>query len=226
MAENSCKLNIGGLLIRFTGIPLKAERFTLPFLVREGYESEEADHTIHVTAEDEMHIPEGRPIFRNDMIRCFEDGDTVRTGRIRIRGEIPYAVSTDVRGEHRTELALERYTLDWDDWLRRVLLYCSLPHIMLDNGRLMLHASYALTDKGGIVFCAPSGKGKSTQADLWQRHRGAEVINGDRAILRPTEEDGVLVYSMPFAGTSGICKNRDSSLRAAGELGRRVLAQG
>ncbi|MBO6060604.1 MAG: hypothetical protein J6P98_00615, partial [Clostridia bacterium] len=120
MAENSCKLKIGGLLIRFTGIPLKAERFTLPFLVREGYETEIADHTIIVSAADELHMPEYKEIYRDDHVHCFEAGEETYTARIRIRGNIPYAVSRDVRGEKITSLTLERMTLDWDDWLRRV----------------------------------------------------------------------------------------------------------
>ncbi|WP_370839368.1 hypothetical protein [Intestinibacter bartlettii] len=32
----------------------------------------------------------------------------------------------------------------------------------------------------GILFSAPSGTGKSTQADLWEKYENAEIINGDR----------------------------------------------
>ncbi len=221
MAEHSCKLKIGGLIIRFTGVPLKAERFTLPFLVREGYEDPTADHTIIVSAADELKMPEYPEVYGDEHVHCFEAEDATYTARIRIRGNIPYAVSRDVRGEPVTELTLEQMTLDWDDWLRRVLLYCSLPHIMLERKRLMLHSSYIVTDRGGIVFCAPSGRGKSTQADLWSRYRNAEVINGDRSILCCSDdrEEGVTAYSMPFCGTSGICRNRDSRLRAAVTIG-------
>ena len=49
-----------------------------------------------------------------------------------------------------------------------------------------------------ILFSAPSGTGKSTQADLWQKYvRGVEIINGDRAIIG-IEDNGVKAYGLPF----------------------------
>ena len=53
---------------------------------------------------------------------------------------------------------------------------------------------------------APSGTGKSTQADLWRHFQQAEIINGDRAALRFS--DGIWqAWGLPYAGTSGIYRN-------------------
>ena len=64
-----------------------------------------------------------------------------------------------------------------------------------------------------MLFTAPSGTGKSTQAELWREHRGAVVVNGDRSVLRIV--DSVPCASgLPYSGSSGICLNRTLPLRA------------
>ena len=84
---------------------------------------------------------------------------------------------------------------------------------LLELKALIFHASYIEYDGGAILFTAPSGTGKSTQADLWHKYRGAEIINGDKAGV--SVEDGVAyAHGVPFCGTSGICKNRSLPLKA------------
>ena len=62
-----------------------------------------------------------------------------------------------------------------------------------------------------LVLRPPSQTGKSTQAALWAQHRGAEVLNGDKAAVRL---DGApTVHGVPFSGTSGICRNVSMPLR-------------
>ena len=64
-----------------------------------------------------------------------------------------------------------------------------------------------------ILFTAPSGTGKSTQAGLWEQFAGAETLNGDRSMLRRV--DGVwTAFGSPFAGTSGIYRNESAPVRA------------
>lgn len=88
-----------------------------------------------------------------------------------------------------------------------LLSYLALDKTMNEHGRLLLHASFIATERGAILFTAPSGTGKSTQAALWQRCRGSEIINGDRAgIWRGA--DGWLAGGVPWSGTSGISRNR------------------
>ncbi len=78
---------------------------------------------------------------------------------------------------------------------------------------LIFHASFIEYEGGAILFTAPSGTGKSTQADLWRKHRAAEIINGDKAGV--SVENGVAyAHGVPFCGTSGICKNRSLPLKA------------
>ena len=74
---------------------------------------------------------------------------------------------------------------------------------------IVLHASYIIWNGRAILFTAPSGTGKSTQAEA----KNVEIINGDRAVLRE-KDGGMWSYSLPFAGSSGICVNKSAPLRA------------
>lgn len=77
----------------------------------------------------------------------------------------------------------------------------------------ILHASYIIHDGRAILFTAPSGTGKSTQAAFWQEQRGAEIINGDRVLI--TRRNGQFLANGIYAsGTSGISRNVTSPIGA------------
>ena len=55
----------------------------------------------------------------------------------------------------------------------------------------------------GQQFTAPSGTGKTTQAELWKKYAGAEILNGDRVFIRSSGEDEKLyAWGSPWAGSS------------------------
>ncbi len=95
----------------------------------------------------------------------------------------------------------------------------SMQQIMLARDVLFFHASHIGHKGKGILFSAPCGTGKSTQAALWEKHRNADVINGDKAGV--AFKDGSF-YScgIPICGTSGICKNQTLPLGAIVLLGQ------
>lgn len=100
-----------------------------------------------------------------------------------------------------------------------VLTAMRLPRLMLEHGGVFLHASYIIYNGRAILFTADKQVGKSTQADLWKKHMGAEIINGDRALIRRV--DGVWrAYGSPYCGTSKICKNADAEIAAIVILGQ------
>lgn len=83
----------------------------------------------------------------------------------------------------------------------------------LDYNAFYLHSSCVSLDGQGIVFTAPSGTGKSTQAELWEKYLGAEILNGDRTIVK-REVNGWKGYGSPYAGSSNIYKNKSTDLQA------------
>lgn len=82
-----------------------------------------------------------------------------------------------------------------------------------EAGGFLLHASWIRYADRAILFTGPSGIGKSTQAALWVKHRGAELINGDRAAVFPTAT-GAQVRGIPYCGSSGVNKNQTMPLAA------------
>ena len=88
-----------------------------------------------------------------------------------------------------------------------------LPYLLLGHRRIVLHAASIEVAGKAIIFSAPSGTGKSTQAHLWETFRGANQKNGDKVALGI--RDGICrAYAFPFAGTSGICLDYDLPLCA------------
>ena len=86
-----------------------------------------------------------------------------------------------------------------------MLLVAFLPVIACNNG-LLFHASLVEYEGRAVSFTASSGTGKSTQADLWHEHLGAEIMNGDRAFVRRFDEEW-RAYGSPWAGSSPYIKN-------------------
>ena len=93
------------------------------------------------------------------------------------------------------------------------LLDVSELEILLSSlDTISLHSSFIRWKNEAILFSAPSGTGKSTQADLWAQYRDAEILNGDRSMIRKTER-GWTAFGSPFAGSSAIFRNESAPIR-------------
>lgn len=106
--------------------------------------------------------------------------------------------------------------------LNQIFSISGLHSPLLARNALIVHSSYIAADfrmlQSAILFTGPSGMGKSTQAELWRRYAGAEIINGDRAVLKyggivqsadEREQLGHIwsAHGIPVCGSSNICKN-------------------
>lgn len=88
-----------------------------------------------------------------------------------------------------------------------------LEQILIKKEMVVLHSSYIEKDNGAILFTAPSGGGKSTQADLWRTYKEARIINGDKSIIG-RENGKWCAYGIPFSGSSEYCLNESYPLKA------------
>ena len=96
---------------------------------------------------------------------------------------------------------------------QNLLNLLTLEAVLLQAKTLLLHSAFIRIEGKGVLFSAPSGTGKSTQATLWQQYRQADIINGDRAALRSI--DGTwMAWGLPYAGTSGIYRNITAPIMA------------
>ncbi len=126
----------------------------------------------------------------------------------------PYAkVRRDTDAERRLICEYVRGMEDYLNYSRNLCDIIALDTLLLHHQGLLLHSSFIRWQGHGILFSAPSGTGKSTQADLWVEHEQAEIINGDRAGLR-REDGGWNAYGLPYAGSSGIYRNESAPVRA------------
>lgn len=87
-----------------------------------------------------------------------------------------------------------------------------LETLLLKYSGLLLHSSFIRWKGIGILFSAPSGTGKSTQADLWVKYEDAEIINGDRAGLIKQQNQWT-AWGLPVAGSSSVYRNESAPVK-------------
>lgn len=93
-----------------------------------------------------------------------------------------------------------------------LLLPMFATNILKEKG-MILHSSLIDHRGHGLMFLGPSGIGKTTQAELWNRYRDALIINGDMVFVQETD-DGFLGWGTPWHGSSPYCENTSVPLKA------------
>lgn len=163
---------------------------------------------------DTLSEPEGRLFAERLNFRVY----TTENGHIRYTGGADAYIRAEHNGKQHT-VQIKRNPYNSTLGVKSVLESMEVEHLITQNNGFVFHCSYI--DLGGeaILFTAPSGTGKSTQADLWHQYRDAEIINGDRAAIRLVD-DALLAEGIPFAGSSKFCKNRSLPIRAIVYLGQ------
>ena len=103
-------------------------------------------------------------------------------------------------GRRRFEFAInERDYPHIFETVEKVLQLFPVRRVLLERQAVLLHASQVALDGRGILFTAPSGTGKTTQARLWRDTLGADIVCNDRVILRRHAE-GWKSYGFPVDG--------------------------
>ena len=78
---------------------------------------------------------------------------------------------------------------------------------------IQIHSSLVKYQGHGLMFLGPSGIGKTTQAELWNKYRDALIINGDIVFVQETE-DSFLGWGTPWHGSSPYCENTSVPVKA------------
>jgi hypothetical protein len=164
------------------------------------------DHSIHYEIVENLPKPEGECTFKGERIMVFRNGDT----QLSCMGDtalLPEGAHTQIRRQGKeTRVQVLRKEVPDRIKPRLVLNTLEAEHHIVQHGGLLLHSSFIRVEDKAILFTAPSGTGKSTQAELWRLYENAHIINGDRGLLR-FAATGWRVYGSPYAGSSGIYTN-------------------
>ncbi len=87
-----------------------------------------------------------------------------------------------------------------------VLSCICVESLLLQHREAIFHAAWIEREGKAVLFSGASGAGKSTHSALWAQLRHTPVVNGDKALLL-RREDGFYAAGLPYAGSSGICRN-------------------
>lgn len=82
------------------------------------------------------------------------------------------------------------------------------------TGAVLFHASAINVGGRAILFCAPSGTGKSTHSALWKKSfADVEYLNDDKPFI-VRERDGFYCYGSPWCGKHGLGSNKKAKVFA------------
>ena len=202
MESKSLFLRFGGLTFGFTGrVPaLRADSLLPAFVQSAG----DADFVLNIYHDPEVRIP--APLIYEDHIsRVYVEGGSVwmensAHGTMKTWG---YSI---LHAAWNAPMRLQILSPTSTFQMEHVLSGMMMESCLLANDRLILHASVIRQKNHVILFSASSGTGKSTQAELWRKYADAEILNGDRVLIR-CDGERLLACGLPYAGTSAICKD-------------------
>lgn len=149
-------------------------------------------------------------LYHNDVLHIYEEEyGFVREFNPLSRKE-PYAWLVPIRENYYEVLYIPKIENHFKS-SKMIVDAINIEEILNKYNAFLLHSSFIDFNGNGILFTAPSGTGKSTQADLWNKYENTEIINGDRSAVRKVNGKW-FAYGLPIAGSSGIYKNKKAEL--------------
>lgn len=193
-------LTVAGVGITIqTPQPLTVTDTFLPFLT----DAAHPDYLVEYRENPDLPQPEGTPLYRSESYEVYPDG-AGGFARWFYDGMDGFVRFVRVKEDRLSGRILAEYLprkRELVSVIGNCFAFSGWESLLVRKNRLCFHAACVDTELGGILFSGPSGIGKSTQADLWQRYRNARLINGDRPILS-WEQNGWLAWGSPYAGSS------------------------
>jgi len=171
------------------------------------------DITLEFAIVPRLSNADGELVYSEQTKKIYVSGDTSVRYEGTVSDSLDGAYIRIARKGNYSHVQIREDSIRESITARLVLNAMEAEHIIATNRGILLHASYIRYGSKAILFTAPSGTGKSTQAELWCRYRGAELINGDRSAIMVTER-GIQAMGVPFSGSSGVCKDQTLPLAA------------
>ena len=170
------------------------------------------EYSFQIDLTDRFPRPKGRLAAQRGDLAVFEENgmETRYIGSLGAQGY--YACSMELDSTH-TKVLLADAVKNMTGIDPVFLSMFSMERHIIRRDSLILHCAYMERDGKAILFSAPSGTGKTTQATLWEKYRGTRVINGDKALLMK-HDGGWTANGWPVCGSSGVCHNERLDIRA------------
>jgi hypothetical protein len=191
---------IAGIGIRITSpVELTIPQEMLPFLA-----SCSCPHVIYtVKLIDSPIIPAGSCVHSEAGTSTYSDGDRWLRLYAYLEGCDGVQAALRLRPDGHHTLYLPQSDIARYQSTNALSPILGLDYVMMQHNCMFLHSSLVRYQGKAVLFSGPSGIGKSTQADLWQKHLGAEILNGDKSCIAK-RADGYHACGSPYAGSSDI----------------------
>lgn len=204
-------LNIAKLVLKIESPRILSFQSSVqPF---ETNESEEPNVVYNMSFEETMTVKK-KIIYKGDFIAFLEGDEIGRTKGITTTKGIE-SVTLRKKDRDSFSIFLPKSLKEEKLLFKKINLmnYLAFEDVLINHQGFILHSSFISWQNNGILFTAPSGTGKSTQADLWKKYEDADIYNGDRTIIRKI--DGKYYgFGSPYAGSSGIYRNESAPIKA------------
>lgn len=159
-------------------------------------------------------IPTTEAIGKDVILEYYKEGENYFCNTRAEEGKC--SLTSTSYSEHMTEMVCiinENSFLNSPNSIGWILRALPIREILLHFNVLFFHAAQVSYQGTGILFSAPSGTGKTTQARLWENFKGAEIVCNDRTLVRKGLE-GYKTYSYPLDGSEPIASTRVNRLGA------------
>ena len=83
------------------------------------------------------------------------------------------------------------------------LMYRKICGEMPKYGSFLLHSAVVAVNGRGYAFSARRGVGKTTHTALWEQYFNADIVNGDKPLVRRESDGTFTVWGTPWCGKEG-----------------------
>ncbi len=210
---------IAGLPIRLnSGYPLMDNWESKLFRVQE--EVVQPIWQCNIQEMETLPFPKGKLLMKTDVQRLYLEGNLLWYQILnRQNAETLFTACYSLEHGQNASLWASGKEKPYIARMEHIWAAVDFPYQLLKNNILTLHSAVIEVKDEVILFLAPSGTGKSTQAELWHKLRGARQLNGDKAALR-IENGRLYACGLPFSGTSGICEDYHLPVKAMVQICR------
>lgn len=210
LMKQEITLSLGGIHLKMrSSTPLKLSGVLSAFCV----EDHEADYILDIAETETMpSLPDKK--FGEDFLEDHYEADGLRyavakpgsAGLIAMTAYKPdFSQMTMYLRQDRPPQLLESF--------EKVLQLFPIRALLAQNQAMMLHSSQIAVNGRGILFTAPSGTGKTTQARLWAKRSGVKIVCNDRTLLRK-QENCFCTSGYPIDGSSPVYSTEVNPLAA------------